>query len=55
MVHPFRYTALEGNESYDKDVWRQGGSSEYVMEKWKLLTQFITSYTDDYFQKLYNS
>lgn len=29
--------------SLDKDVWRAGGSSEMVLEKWNLLTKLITN------------
>ena len=35
-------------KSLDKDVWRAGGSSELVLEKWRRLTFLIDSYTRDH-------
>ena len=34
----------------DKDIWRAGGSSELVLEKWKIMTHLV----EDYVLKMIN-
>jgi phosphoribosylaminoimidazole-succinocarboxamide synthase len=46
-----RYRAIENNESLDKDVWRAGGSSELVLEKWKELSRLTRNYVREFFEK----
>jgi phosphoribosylaminoimidazole-succinocarboxamide synthase len=45
----YEYINLDGLESLDKDIWRAGGSSELVLEKWKKLSEIIQKYVDNFF------
>lgn len=38
-----RFRRVDDGESLDKDVWRSGGSSEMVLEKWEKILEAITS------------
>lgn len=48
-----RYRRLEDGQSLDKDLWRSGGSSDDILEKWKLLTKVVGTYVSDFFRGLY--
>ena len=41
-----RYKALDENklDDLDKDVWRAGGSSELVYQKWHQMTEIVQKY-----------
>lgn len=40
-----RYEKIDVADSLDKDVWRAGGSSVLVLEKWRRLSQLVDDYT----------
>lgn len=40
--------------SLDKDIWRSGGTSELVLEKWKRLTFLIDNYTQSHLKEWIN-
>jgi len=50
-----RYRKLGTGEALDKDVWRAGGSSENVLEKWKLLTQLTRDYVVKFVRDTFSS
>ena len=39
------------SQSLDKDIWRAGGTSDKVLEKWKRLTFLIDSYTKNHLKE----
>ena len=41
-----RVKSIEEKTDYDKDIWRQGGSSakEKLMEKWNLFNKMVSEY-----------
>ena len=39
------------SDSVDKDIWRAGGSSELVLEKWQRLTFLLKAYVTEYIAK----
>lgn len=49
-----RYELIDMDASLDKDVWRAGGSSELVLEKWKLLSQIVDDYVKRHMSEWYN-
>jgi phosphoribosylaminoimidazole-succinocarboxamide synthase len=49
----YEYMNLNELESLDKDIWRAGGSSELVLQKWKKLSEIIQKYVDNYFKNWY--
>jgi hypothetical protein len=40
--------------SVDKDIWRAGGSSELVLEKWKRLTFLVDAYVAEHLGRWMN-
>ena len=42
-----RYKKInDDNDSLDKDVWRAGGSSDLIHEKWRMLANIIKEFTE---------
>ena len=50
-----RYKRMDDSKDtdLDKDIWRAGGSSELVLQKWTLLARMMKDYTDRFFRDLY--
>lgn len=48
-----RIKKLDLSDDYDKDIWRAGGSSELIIEKWKQIADFATSAIKTELEKFY--
>lgn len=51
----YEYIDADKLSSLDKDVWRAGGSSDLVLEKWKKLSIIIDDYVKNFFRDWHNS
>jgi thymidylate kinase len=47
----YELVGIDKLEPLDKDVWRSGGSSELVLEKWRRLSVIVEEYVNGYFEK----
>jgi ATP phosphoribosyltransferase/thymidylate kinase len=44
----YEHKDIDGMDDVSKDVWRSGGSSELVLEKWHKLTVIVREYTQQF-------
>jgi hypothetical protein len=51
VARPLPWTT-DDSASVDKDIWRAGGSSELVLEKWKRLTFLVDAYVAEHLGRL---